>query len=82
MVLSDAKNYAGNTKEGGFQLLRAYRALPKKKALIKFLSEEESNNCFKKPKISTCRITRETCTRLMRHCILLLKKKQSGRIDR
>jgi preprotein translocase subunit SecA len=36
MVLSDAKNYAGNTKEGGFQLLRAYRALPKKKALIKF----------------------------------------------
>jgi preprotein translocase subunit SecA len=26
---------AGNTKEGGFQLLRA-RALPKNKALIKF----------------------------------------------
>jgi preprotein translocase subunit SecA len=30
----------GNTKDGGFQLLRAYRALPKNKALIKFLSEE------------------------------------------
>jgi preprotein translocase subunit SecA len=30
----------GNTKEGGFNLLRAYRALPKNKALIKFLSEE------------------------------------------
>ncbi|MFV8334061.1 preprotein translocase subunit SecA [Flavobacterium sp. GSP14] len=40
--LSDAKKLiaAGNTKEGGFQLLRAYRALPKNKALIKFLSEE------------------------------------------
>ena len=40
--LSEAKKLiaAGNTKEGGFQLLRAYRALPKNKALIKFLSEE------------------------------------------
>ncbi|RKS25467.1 preprotein translocase subunit SecA [Flavobacterium endophyticum] len=30
----------GNTKEAGFLLLRAYRSLPKNKALIKFLSEE------------------------------------------
>ncbi len=30
----------GNTKEGGFHLLRVYRGLPKNKALIKFLSEE------------------------------------------
>ena len=30
----------GNAKDGGFQLLRAYRSLPKNKALIKFLSEE------------------------------------------
>ena len=30
----------GNTKDGGFNLLRAYRSLPKNKALIKFLSEE------------------------------------------
>ncbi|MTG98138.1 preprotein translocase subunit SecA [Myroides albus] len=30
----------GNTKEGGFLLLRSYRSLPKNKALIKFLSEE------------------------------------------
>jgi preprotein translocase subunit SecA len=30
----------GNTKDGGFFLLRAYRSLPKNKALIKFLSEE------------------------------------------
>jgi len=31
---------AGDTKEGGFQLLRVYRGIPKNKALIKFLSEE------------------------------------------
>ena len=30
----------GNTKEAGFLLYRAYRSLPKNKALIKFLSEE------------------------------------------
>ncbi|HEX9979335.1 MAG TPA: preprotein translocase subunit SecA [Flavobacterium sp.] len=30
----------GNTKDGGFNLLRAFRSLPKNKALIKFLSEE------------------------------------------
>ncbi|MBP6758064.1 MAG: preprotein translocase subunit SecA [Flavobacterium sp.] len=40
--LSEAKRLIkeGNTKDGGFILLRAYRALPKNKALIKFLSEE------------------------------------------
>ncbi|HEX8562970.1 MAG TPA: preprotein translocase subunit SecA [Flavobacterium sp.] len=40
--LAEAKKLIreGNTKEGGFNLLRAYRALPKNKALIKFLSEE------------------------------------------
>lgn len=40
--LTEAKKLiaAGNTKDGGFQLLRAHRALPKNKALIKFLSEE------------------------------------------
>lgn len=40
--LTEAKRLIkeGNTKEGGFQLLRAHRALPKNKALIKFLSEE------------------------------------------
>ncbi|WP_417885728.1 preprotein translocase subunit SecA [Zunongwangia sp.] len=30
----------GNEKEGGLQLLRAFRALPKNKALIKYLSQE------------------------------------------
>lgn len=30
----------GNTKDGGFHLLRAHRGLPKMKALIKYLSEE------------------------------------------
>jgi preprotein translocase subunit SecA len=40
--LSEAKKLIkeGNTKDGGFQLLRAHRSLPKNKALIKFLSEE------------------------------------------
>jgi len=41
-VLSEAKRLIkeGDTKEGGFQLLRVFRGLPKNKALIKFLSEE------------------------------------------
>src|SRR5690554_7758152 len=40
--LTEAKRLikAGDTKQGGFSLLRAYRALPKNKALIKYLSEE------------------------------------------
>ncbi|AWI25905.1 preprotein translocase subunit SecA [Flavobacterium pallidum] len=40
--LAEAKKLIkeGNTKDGGFSLLRAYRSLPKNKALIKFLSEE------------------------------------------
>ncbi|MCL5245927.1 preprotein translocase subunit SecA [Cellulophaga sp. 20_2_10] len=41
-VLAEAKKQiaSGDTKEGGFQLLRVFRGLPKNKALIKFLSEE------------------------------------------
>ncbi|MBQ0786755.1 MAG: preprotein translocase subunit SecA [Oceanihabitans sp.] len=41
-VLVEAKKLiaAGDEKEGGFQLLRVYRGIPKNKALIKFLSEE------------------------------------------
>lgn len=41
-VLAEAKKLiaAGNTEEGGLQLLRVYRGLPKNKALIKYLSEE------------------------------------------
>lgn len=41
-VLAEAKKAiaAGDTKEGGFLLLRVFRGLPKNKALIKFLSEE------------------------------------------
>ena len=40
--LSESKKLIkeGNTKDGGFLLLRAFRSLPKNKALIKFLSEE------------------------------------------
>ncbi|WP_209405967.1 preprotein translocase subunit SecA [Pseudozobellia sp. WGM2] len=41
-VLAEAKKLiaAGDTKEGGFLLLRVHRGLPKNKALIKYLSEE------------------------------------------
>ncbi|MGC1472760.1 MAG: preprotein translocase subunit SecA [Psychroserpens sp.] len=41
-VLAEAKKLIaeGDTKEGGVLLLRAYRGIPKNKALIKFLSEE------------------------------------------
>ena len=41
-VLAEAKKLIkdGDTQEGGFQLLRVYRGIPKNKALIKFLSEE------------------------------------------
>jgi preprotein translocase subunit SecA len=40
-ALSDAKKLieGGNEKDGGLQLFRAYRGLPKNKALIKFLGE-------------------------------------------
>ena len=41
-VLADAKKLLaeGKEEEGGFNLLRVYRGLPRNKALIKFLSEE------------------------------------------
>ncbi len=41
-VLAEAKRLLaeGDTKEGGFLLLRVFRGLPKSKALIKFLSQE------------------------------------------
>ena len=41
-VLADAKKLIkeGNTKDGGFKLLQAFRGIPKNKALIKYLSEE------------------------------------------
>ncbi|NVK52660.1 MAG: preprotein translocase subunit SecA [Flavobacteriaceae bacterium] len=41
-VLAEAKKLIaeGDTKEGGFLLLRVYRGIPKNKALIKFLSQE------------------------------------------
>ena len=41
-VLAEAKKLiaSGDTKEGGIQLLRVFRGIPKNKALIKFLSEE------------------------------------------
>jgi preprotein translocase subunit SecA len=48
--LTDAKRLIreGNIKDGGFNLLRAFRALPKNKALIKFLSEEGVKHILQK----------------------------------
>ena len=41
-VLAEAKKLiaSGDDKEGGFQLLRVFRGIPKNKALIKYLSQE------------------------------------------
>ena len=49
-VLAEAKKLiaAGDTKEGGFQLLRVFRGLPKNKALIKFLSLEGTKQILQK----------------------------------
>ncbi|WP_027376914.1 preprotein translocase subunit SecA [Kaistella palustris] len=38
----------GNTKEGGFKLLQAYRGLPKSRPLIKFLSESGNKALLQK----------------------------------
>ncbi|RVU92035.1 preprotein translocase subunit SecA [Flavobacterium columnare] len=48
--LAEAKRLfkEGNTKDAGFNLLRAHRALPKNKALIKFLSEEGTKQLLQK----------------------------------
>ncbi|WP_242085963.1 preprotein translocase subunit SecA [Aestuariivivens sediminis] len=49
-VLAEAKKLIkeGDTKEGGFQLLRVFRGIPKNKALIKFLSEEGTRQLLQK----------------------------------
>jgi len=48
--LTEAKRLIkeGNTKDGGFNLLRSFRSLPKNKALIKFLSEEGMKQLLQK----------------------------------
>ena len=43
---------AGNTKEGGFKLLQAYRGLPKNRPLIKFLSESGNRVLLQKTEAS------------------------------
>lgn len=49
-VLAEAKRLLteGDTKEGGFLLLRVFRGLPKSKALIKFLSQEGMKQLLQK----------------------------------
>ena len=49
-VLAEAKKHIadGNAVDGGFMLLRAFRGLPKNKALIKFLSQEGARQLLQK----------------------------------
>ncbi len=49
-VLTEARKYLkeGDTEKGGFYLLRAYKGLPKNKALIKLLSEEGNKSLLLK----------------------------------
>ncbi|MDF0719075.1 preprotein translocase subunit SecA [Kaistella sp. PBT33-4] len=49
-IFNEAKKLiaAGNTKEGGFKLLQAYRGLPKNRQLIKFLSESGNRALLQK----------------------------------
>lgn len=49
-IFNEAKKLiaAGNTKEGGFKLLQAYRGLPKSRQLIKFLSESGNRALLQK----------------------------------
>ncbi len=49
-VLAEAKKLIseGETKDGGFKLLRVFRGMPKNKALIKFLSEEGNKQLLQK----------------------------------
>ena len=49
-IFNEAKKLiaSGNTKEGGFKLLQAYRGLPKSRPLIKFLSESGNKALLQK----------------------------------
>ncbi|MDL1913923.1 MAG: preprotein translocase subunit SecA [Bergeyella sp.] len=49
-IFGEAKKLiaSGNTKEGGFKLLQAYRGLPKNRQLIKFLSENGNKALLQK----------------------------------
>jgi preprotein translocase subunit SecA len=49
-IFNEAKKLiaAGNTKDGGFKLLQAYRGLPKTRQLIKFLSESGNKALLQK----------------------------------
>lgn len=49
-IFNEAKKLiaSGNTKDGGFKLLQAYRGLPKNRQLIKFLSENGNRALLQK----------------------------------
>ena len=62
-VISNAKKFLkeGNTEEGGMNLLRAYRGLPRNKALIKFLSEDGVRAQLQKTETFICKIKIKKC---------------------
>jgi preprotein translocase subunit SecA len=78
-ILADAKTKlkSENDKEqdeGALLLLRAYKGLPKNKALIKFLSEQGIKARMLKPRIFTCRRITKTCTLSPTRCISSLTR--------
>ncbi|MBK9048696.1 MAG: hypothetical protein IPL74_19120 [Bacteroidetes bacterium] len=76
-VIADAKKKIaeGKENEAGLPLLRAFRGLPRNKALIKFLSEQGVRALLQKPKITICRISNVKCIKLMLNFILLLMRR-------
>ena len=52
-IFNEAKKLiaSGNTKDGGFKLLQAYRGLPKNRQLIKFLSENGNRALLQKVEV-------------------------------
>ncbi|MEZ4906416.1 MAG: hypothetical protein R2771_01960 [Saprospiraceae bacterium] len=59
--LIDAGNKGMDEGDGGMELLRSYRALPKSRPLIKYLSQEGVKVYYRKLKISICRNNQKGC---------------------
>ena len=72
-VIAEAKQLIsnGDKENGGLNLLRAYRGLPRNKALIKYLSEDGVKHYYKKQKIFICKNKVKKCIKLMQNFILL-----------
>ena len=73
-VIAEAKQLisSGDKENGGLNLLRAYRGLPRNKALIKYLSEDGvSGSITKNRKFFICKNKVKKCIKLMQNFILL-----------